>query len=739
MSKMNKKNKISSSRLPQLLLLTVLTPMFGCDLPSLTEKESDTVTTLAEGTKLVGLPVNKSKSLFTSDSSPSSAQYIRNHLINRYSKVEPPMMDYMVDGGVRLSDAVAESAKTETTTSTTNTIEENVDEADLIKAFSENGQDYLVTITQPEFNYFDDFLAIELEDQAIDAVEVDDVVAMVSESVVLVKREKTAAQLNLFTIDTSPSSVLLGTLSLNEDAYNVSGIYSYQNTLPTDVNSTYIIAQTSLREAPTDWRDYYAWRGGRTGVDATEVKDQTLTNAWSIVFDGHMLDSRRIDNHMYVALRHYSTSMIEGVVTPYYYSTDEEISAVIAKNIAVIEKLDIESLVPNMSITLADKTITSPVFDLDICHLPNDDERFLTGSVMFNYVAKIDLNSGDIVGVQCILSEMNQLYMNEKSLFLIDANAWSGQTSRLHRFNLTDLSYDTSLTIDGTLGWRSAQFRIKELNDGTVVALTSKPETESTSWCCWFTPDWVHKLQLFQKDDTQEYRKIAELPNEAQPDNDDTPQSLGKAGEDIYGVRIDENSVKVVTFQQTDPLYVFDITDRHNLAYAGELADSGFSSYLHSFGDLILGIGFNADENGRRQGLKVELYEADSTVAEGIVSVKEHSFGAYASTPAESNHHAFTSSDISDSETRIAIPATVYEGSSAWERELDYTGLLLFTLDKNKGTLDFDGTIKATKKNQWGMSSSWSDRSVIQHSTQGVAVHYIHLGEVISERWEDVE
>ncbi|WP_354668332.1 beta-propeller domain-containing protein [Colwellia sp. E2M01] len=291
--------------------------------------------------------------------------------------------------------------------------------------------------------------------------------------------------------------------------------------------------------------------------------------------------------------------------------------------------------------------------------------------------------------------------------------------------------------MEGTLGWRSAQFRIKELTDGTVVAITSQPDSNNNNaqdiaWCCNFNSDWIHKLQLFQKDESNEYQKIAELPNENSPDNDDTPQSLGKAGEDIYGVRIDENSVKVVTFQQTDPLYVFDITDRDNPIFSGELADSGFSAYLHTFDDLILGVGYDANEWGNRLGMKVELYKSDATTADGIVSLDEYSFGTYANTPVEYDHHAFTSLDISDNKIRIAIPASVSNNSE----ENDYSGLLLFSLDKDNEALSFDGKVINTIDYHW---SSWSDRAVIQHSEQGSVVHYIHLGKVISELWPDNE
>lgn len=712
-----KSNNLPKTKfLTNALLLATLFSISGCLSSSdeaINEPDPDITPdkTLDDGTKLVGLPVTKIRSLFSSDSATSSEQYIRNYLIKNYSQVIESYDYYLettVDSAPVAEASLDASDGAKAITSTTNTIEDNVDEADLIKAFSENGQDYLVTISQPEQTYFYEFNEASVERY---------------------KKEQSPAQLNLYSIDTSPASSLLSSSALNEDAYYVSGIYTYQSQLTSEVNNTQLIAQTSLRESPTDWSDYQSWQNGRTGIEATQLNTDSLSSLWSMTFEGHLLDSRRIENHLYVALRHNPN--IIGLERAYAYNGSEN-TDIIANNIAVIEELDIQAMLPNITLTNNGSSEISPVFTLESCHLPNNEERFSSGSVVFNYVAKVDLDTGSVVGVQCILSEINQIYMNEESLFFIDANQWSTQTSRLHRFSLTDLTYDSSLTVEGTLGWRSAEFRIKELTDGTVVLITSKPENEeSQSWCCWFNNNWIHKLQLFQKDGNQDYQKIAELPNESQPDNDDTPQSLGKAGEDIYGVRIDENSVKVVTFQQTDPLYVFDISDRNNPIFSGELADTGFSAYLHSFDDLILGIGFDANENGNSQGLKVELYKADSSEENGIISITEHVFGTSANTPVNSNHHAFTSLDISDDKTRISIPATVYE-----DYQWSYTGLLLFSLDKANETLTFDGKVTTNQSSDWLSRSSWTDRSVIQHSEEGSVVHYIHNGEVTSTAWE---
>ena len=52
----------------------------------------------------------------------------------------------------------------------------------------------------------------------------------------------------------------------------------------------------------------------------------------------------------------------------------------------------------------------------------------------------------------------------------------------------------------------------------------------------------------------------------------------------------------MVTFRQTDPLYVIDLADPTNPVVTGELKIPGYSAYLHPVGDgLLLGVGQDAD------------------------------------------------------------------------------------------------------------------------------------------------
>lgn len=86
--------------------------------------------------------------------------------------------------------------------------------------------------------------------------------------------------------------------------------------------------------------------------------------------------------------------------------------------------------------------------------------------------------------------------------------------------------------------------------------------------------------------------------------------------ETIRSVRYVGDLAYVVTFRQTDPFYVVDLSDPASPRTLGELKVPGFSSYLHPVGDgLVLGVGSDATDDGRITGAKVSMYDASDPAA----------------------------------------------------------------------------------------------------------------------------
>lgn len=81
-------------------------------------------------------------------------------------------------------------------------------------------------------------------------------------------------------------------------------------------------------------------------------------------------------------------------------------------------------------------------------------------------------------------------------------------------------------------------------------------------------------------------------------------------GEWIWSVRYLGDTAYVVTFRQTDPLYTLDLSDHTAPRVTGELKITGYSAYLHPVADgRLLGIGQEADLDGRMQGVQVSLFD----------------------------------------------------------------------------------------------------------------------------------
>ncbi len=82
-------------------------------------------------------------------------------------------------------------------------------------------------------------------------------------------------------------------------------------------------------------------------------------------------------------------------------------------------------------------------------------------------------------------------------------------------------------------------------------------------------------------------------------------------GEIIRSVRFLGNTGYIVTFRRTDPLFAVDLSDPEHPEVLGELKVSGFSEYLHVYGEgLLLGIGMEADEeSGREEGMKLSMFD----------------------------------------------------------------------------------------------------------------------------------
>lgn len=220
-----------------------------------------------------------------------------------------------------------------------------------------------------------------------------------------------------------------------------------------------------------------------------------------------------------------------------------------------------------------------------------------------------------------------------------------GPVTELHVFDISDPA-STSFVASGSVpGVLVNQFALSEV-DGILRAAT----TMQPSW--WGGGADAESMLVVLEERGDELAEVGRVAG------------MGLT-ERIYAVRyLSPELAAIVTFRETDPLYLVDTSDPTAPAVVGELKIPGFSTYLHPIGEgMLVGIGQDADEDGRTTGLQVSLFDVSDTTDPRRVD--QVGFGP-GSSPAEYDHHAFTWWAPTG---RVLVPAELYP-EEPWVEEM---------------------------------------------------------------------
>lgn len=128
-------------------------------------------------------------------------------------------------------------------------------------------------------------------------------------------------------------------------------------------------------------------------------------------------------------------------------------------------------------------------------------------------------------------------------------------------------------------------------------------------------------LNQYSLDEFNGYLRLAITRSDGQTQNgvvvlDEKLELVGEimglgVNEQIKSVRFDRETVYLVTFRTTDPLYAVDLSDPTTPKVRSELKLPGYSGYMQSYGSgLLFGFGYDADENsGSTNGLKLSMFD----------------------------------------------------------------------------------------------------------------------------------
>lgn len=226
------------------------------------------------------------------------------------------------------------------------------------------------------------------------------------------------------------------------------------------------------------------------------------------------------------------------------------------------------------------------------------------------------LESRQAVGV---VAGGQQIYATSTSTY-VSTTEWTGDgtastTTSLHKFVTARTgasTYRGSGEVPGTL---LNQYAMSEHKDVLRVASTVSERR-----------GWVNPREVTEGKVTTLREQDGVLAQVGQVGG------LGKKdNESIRAVRFIADRGYVITFRQTDPLYVLDLRDATAPKVLGELKIPGYSGYLHPIGeDLMLGVGQSGAGSGPsgQPGVQFSLFDISEPTSPRRIATQTYGAGS---------------------------------------------------------------------------------------------------------------
>lgn len=346
---------------------------------------------------------------------------------------------------------------------------------------------------------------------------------------------------------------------------------------------------------PTEPFPSYGFPSQRTVIIEVDISDpDTLRIANTLNLEGRYVSARAIGD---VARIVVSTPPRElGFLFPSGPDSEERAAET---NRELVRETTVEDWLPDYTLVGSDGTSDQGHFvDCGSVHAPGEFAGF-------DMLSVVTLSTDEALsvpsGTTSVMAAGETVYASGDRLY-VATNEWLPPTvdeqqrgvwedsyqTGIHRFSLpadAGAVYEASGAVDGHL---LNQFSMHD-RDGTFFVAT----TTGTPWSSESSVSQIVSMQ---------------------PDGDRLEQigqvgGLGQ-GEQIFSVRYVGDTAYVVTFRQTDPFYVVDLSSPTAMVVRGELKIPGVSTYLHPISDsLVLGVGQDADQSGFQTGSKVSLFD----------------------------------------------------------------------------------------------------------------------------------
>ena len=307
--------------------------------------------------------------------------------------------------------------------------------------------------------------------------------------------------------------------------------------------------------------------GGSSGKNITmavcfDISDrENVKEEWRVFQDGGYISSRLIGDELVLLSQYYvditqDVDTVKETCVPENSCDGKEFSRVLVNDICIMEDVyDTSYLVASV--------------------LDTDDENTLKTEAVLGAGQNVYCTTETLYATS---TEYNYNDARKAEVFGLG----STEKTQIYKFDIRnyDIKYLKNASVDGSA---LNQFSMDEFNGYLRIATTSG--------------NWGESLinQVYVLDDNLETVGLL--------------KDIAK-GERIKSVRFTGNTAYVVTFIQTDPLFVIDLTDVKAPKILGELKIPGYSAYLHPVGDgLVMGVGLDGTETGTNGGMKVSLFD----------------------------------------------------------------------------------------------------------------------------------
>ena len=442
---------------------------------------------------------------------------------------------------------------------------------------------------------------------------------------------------------------IMSELECDEEGFYPTELYIYQNKLV-------VIGQKN--------NNYYNKLIEVDSIYSVGTKTTTIAKVYNV----KEKNNPKLEREVEVEGNYLSSRMIEDEL---YFISNKYIYSYLLRN-KELDEIDEEEFKPKYRDTVIANTEKSIAYQ-DIYYFPESEDTSYLNVVGFNVINNQKAN------IDTYLGAGSEIYSSQDNLYITRVKREYRDTKAYGYYN----NYDVNTYI--------YKFKLED-SKATYVNAGSVPG---------------EVLNQFSMDEKDGYFRIATTDSKNWDSDTDTNnlyvlneslEVVGKIeglakGERIYSVRFMGNRAYMVTFVETDPLFVIDLSQPTNPTVIGELKIPGYSKYLHPYDENhIIGFGENTriNEYGGvvTDGMKMALFDVSNPNSpKELYSVDIGEKGTYSELLY--NHKALL---FSKEKNIIAFPISISEQTGEYRTKLSFQGAIVYGLDLENG-FTLKGTI----------------------------------------------